>query len=97
MFEVAEFIDESVTMLKEKITQKAIIACSGGVDSSVVAVLLQKAIGDRLAEAAAEYLHQIMRIDNGDKNKYSLDELIKEKYNGIRPAHGYPAWLLANC
>ena len=53
--------------------------------------ILIKAIGDRLAEAAAEYLHQIMRIDNGDKNKYSLDELIKEKYNGIRPAHGYPA------
>ncbi|MFL2686409.1 MAG: methionine synthase [Thermodesulfobacteriota bacterium] len=53
--------------------------------------ILIKAIGDRLAEAAAEYLHQIMRIDNGDKNKYSLDDLIKEKYNGIRPAHGYPA------
>ena len=53
--------------------------------------ILIKAIGDRLAEAAAEYLHQIMRIDNGDQDKYLLDDLIKEKYNGIRPAHGYPA------
>ncbi len=53
--------------------------------------IMIKAIGDRLAEAAAEYLHQIMRIDNGDQNHYLLDDLIKEKYNGIRPAHGYPA------
>ena len=56
--------------------------------------ILAKAIGDRFAEAFAEYLHREVR-----KNLwgYSADELltpedvIAEKYRGIRPASGYPA------
>ena len=50
-----------------------------------------KALADRLAEAAAEFLHEKMRKDNGSDETYSNDELIKEIYPGIRPAHGYPA------
>ena len=56
--------------------------------------IMLKALADRLAEAFAEYLHQFVR-DNYwgyDKNKtFSNEELIKEKYRGIRPAPGYPA------
>ena len=53
--------------------------------------ILIKALADRLAEASAELLHEKMRKDNGSNEDYSNDELIKEKYSGIRPAHGYPA------
>ena len=53
--------------------------------------ILIKALADRLAEASAELLHEKMRKDNGSNEDYSNDELIKEKYAGIRPAHGYPA------
>lgn len=56
--------------------------------------ILVKAIADRLAEALAEYLHLLIRKDFwGYKSDEDLsnDELIKEKYIGIRPAPGYPA------
>ena len=54
---------------------------------------MAKALADRLAEAFAEYLHQQARGDWGygaTKNSRN-DELIDEKYRGIRPAAGYPA------
>ena len=52
-----------------------------------------KAIADRLAEAFAEYLHAQARQDWGFGGGESLsnDDLIAEKYRGIRPAFGYPA------
>ncbi len=52
-----------------------------------------KALADRLAEAFAEYLHQRARIDwgYGGEEQLSTDDLIGEKYRGIRPAPGYPA------
>ena len=53
--------------------------------------IIIKAIGDRLAEACAEYLHREIRIENGDSEEFNLKSLIKEDYNGIRPAHGYPS------
>lgn len=56
--------------------------------------IMVSAIGDRLAEAFAEYLHEkIRREDWGYANdeKFSNEELIREKYAGIRPAPGYPA------
>ena len=40
MFDAESFIEESIEELKAKITQTAIIACSGGVDSTVAAVLV---------------------------------------------------------
>jgi 5-methyltetrahydrofolate--homocysteine methyltransferase len=55
--------------------------------------IMVKALGDRLAEAAAEYLHEKVRQDFWGYENQSLtnEELIKEKYRGIRPAPGYPA------
>ncbi|MCY4644230.1 MAG: methionine synthase [Bacteriovoracales bacterium] len=52
-----------------------------------------KAIGDRLAEALAEFIHKKVRMDlgYGRDEDLGLQELIKEKYRGIRPAPGYPA------
>ena len=56
--------------------------------------ILFKALADRLAEAAAEYVHEIVRKEYWG---YSMEEgldtesLIREEYPGIRPAPGYPA------
>ena len=56
--------------------------------------ILVKSLADRLAEAFAEWLHEKVRRDlwGYDKSE-NLDnkELIREKYDGIRPAPGYPA------
>lgn len=57
------------------------------------AIMIQ-AVADRLAEAFAEYLHLRVRTEiwgySPDEN-LSNDDLIREKYQGIRPAPGYPA------
>ena len=55
--------------------------------------IMIKALADRMAEAAAEYLHQKVRKEywGYTKEEFSNEELIKEKYQGIRPAPGYPA------
>jgi len=55
--------------------------------------ILLKALADRLAEAFAEKMHEIVRQElwGYEKEPLSKDELIKEKYVGIRPAPGYPA------
>ena len=53
-----------------------------------------KSLGDRLAEAFAECLHQRVRTDlwgYASDEALSSSELIAEKYHGIRPAPGYPA------
>ena len=56
--------------------------------------IMLQALADRLAEALAEYLHLKVRTDYwgyvADEH-LSNEELIKEKYQGIRPAPGYPA------
>jgi 5-methyltetrahydrofolate--homocysteine methyltransferase len=53
--------------------------------------IIVKAIADRLAEAFAEYLHAQAREDWGFGDALGNDDLIDEKYRGIRPAFGYPA------
>ena len=56
--------------------------------------IMVKALANRLAEAFAEYLHEKVRKETWGYAKgesLSCDELIKEAYNGIRPAPGYPA------
>ncbi len=56
--------------------------------------IMVKALADRLAEAYAEYLHKYVRTEIWGYAKdetLSNDELIAEKYKGIRPAPGYPA------
>lgn len=59
-------------------------------DSSKIIV---EALADRLAEAFAECLHARARVDwgYGREEALSKDELIDEKYRGIRPAAGYPS------
>ncbi|HMF59174.1 MAG TPA: vitamin B12 dependent-methionine synthase activation domain-containing protein, partial [Vicinamibacterales bacterium] len=55
--------------------------------------IMVKALADRLAEAFAEYLHAQARKDwgYGEQEQLSNDDLVAEKYRGIRPAYGYPA------
>ena len=56
--------------------------------------IMIKAIADRFAEAFAEYLHKEIRINYWGYTKeenLSNEDLIEEKYRGIRPAPGYPA------
>ncbi|MGM8885172.1 methionine synthase [Psychrobacter sp. 1U2] len=56
--------------------------------------IMVQALSDRLAEAFAEHLHELIRKDYwGYQPTETLtnDEMIKEKYIGIRPAPGYPA------
>jgi 5-methyltetrahydrofolate--homocysteine methyltransferase len=55
--------------------------------------ILVKALGDRFAEAGAEYLHKKVRdqLGYGRTEGLSHEDYLKEVYRGIRPAPGYPA------
>ena len=56
--------------------------------------ILLKALADRLAEALAEYMHERVRIEHwayAPDEALHNDDLIAERYRGIRPAPGYPA------
>ena len=56
--------------------------------------IMIKALADRLAEAFAEYLHEAVRQNAwgyASDERLSNEELIAERYKGIRPAPGYPA------
>jgi 5-methyltetrahydrofolate--homocysteine methyltransferase len=55
--------------------------------------IMVKALADRLAEAFAEWLHRRVRAEwgYGRDERLTNEELIAEKYRGIRPAFGYPA------
>jgi 5-methyltetrahydrofolate--homocysteine methyltransferase len=56
--------------------------------------IMTKALADRLAEAFAEHLHELVRKEYwgySSDESFSKEELIKENYIGIRPAPGYPA------
>ena len=56
--------------------------------------IMVKAIADRLAEAFTEYMHQKVRQEiwgYASDEKWTNDEILREKYQGIRPAPGYPA------
>ena len=66
LFKPDKFVDEQIQAVSEKIKGKAIIACSGGVDSMVAAVIVSKAIGDRLL---AVY------VDTGLMRKGETDEV----------------------
>jgi len=66
MLGAEDFINDTIEDAKSKITGKAIIACSGGVDSMVAAALVHRAIGDRLL---AVY------VDNGLMRKGETEEV----------------------
>ena len=55
--------------------------------------IMAKALADRLAEAFAEYLHKHVREQwgYGKREQLTNEDLIRERYRGIRPAPGYPA------
>jgi 5-methyltetrahydrofolate--homocysteine methyltransferase len=54
--------------------------------------IMVRALADRLAEAYAERLHEVARHEwYAPKEELSGDELIRERFRGIRPAFGYPA------
>ena len=55
--------------------------------------IMTKALADRLAEALAEVLHRMVREDwgSGRDEQLGIEDLIRERYRGIRPAAGYPA------
>ena len=56
--------------------------------------IMVQAIADRFAEAFAEYLHEKVRVQHwgyASNEELTNEELIKETYQGIRPAPGYPA------
>jgi 5-methyltetrahydrofolate--homocysteine methyltransferase len=62
-------------------------------DHDDYSAIMAKALADRLAEAAAEWLHHRARVDWGYGATESLthDQILAETYRGIRPAFGYPA------
>ena len=66
MLGAEDFIEETIETAKSLITGKAIIACSGGVDSMVAAALVHKAIGENLL---AVY------VDNGLMRKGETEEV----------------------
>jgi 5-methyltetrahydrofolate--homocysteine methyltransferase len=54
--------------------------------------IMVKALADRLAEAFAEYLHEVVRREWYEPDeRLTNEELVAEKFRGIRPAFGYPA------
>ena len=81
----------------------AFVACIDGVDAFAkefedahddYTAIMVKALGDRFAEALAEYTHHKVRKElwgYAADEALSNEDLIKEKYRGIRPASGYPA------
>jgi 5-methyltetrahydrofolate--homocysteine methyltransferase len=62
-------------------------------DNDDYSAIMSKVLADRLAEAFAECLHERARIDwhFGRDEKLSIEDMIAERYRGIRPAPGYPS------
>ena len=63
-------------------------------DHDDYSAIMLKALADRLAEAFAEYMHQVVRRDYwgyAEDEEHDNEALIDEAYQGIRPAPGYPA------
>jgi 5-methyltetrahydrofolate--homocysteine methyltransferase len=99
---LADFVAPKSTELKDYVGMFAVTA-GIGLDEVVAAYeanlddynsIMAKAIADRLAEAFAEKLHELVRKEYwayANNEKLTNDDLIKEKYQGIRPAPGYPA------
>jgi 5-methyltetrahydrofolate--homocysteine methyltransferase len=63
-------------------------------DDDQYSIILAKSLGDRLVEAFAEHLHERVRKEfwgHSSEENLSSEDLIRERYTGIRPAPGYPA------
>jgi 5-methyltetrahydrofolate--homocysteine methyltransferase len=98
---LSDFIAPAVTALPDHIGAFAVtsgIGLKALCDSFRAAnddynAIMAEAIADRLAEAFAECLHKRVRDEwgYGRAESLTIDDLIHEKYRGIRPAAGYPA------
>ena len=101
-FALADFIAPKETGVKDYIGAFA-LATGFGIEKKIAefeqdhddySSIMLKAIADRLAEAFAEHMHKLVRQEYwGYQENEDLDNdaLIAEKYQGIRPAPGYPA------
>jgi 5-methyltetrahydrofolate--homocysteine methyltransferase len=97
---LADFVAPESAGLRDHV---GAFACTAGLGADELATafetdhddysaIMVKALADRLAEACAEWLHETVRrawYETGPR--MSNDELIGERYRGIRPAFGYPA------
>jgi 5-methyltetrahydrofolate--homocysteine methyltransferase len=98
---LADFVAPRATGLSDSVGAFAVTAGLGADELAKQAeaahddyrAILVKAVADRLAEAFAEMLHARVRREwgYGAGESLSNEELIEEKYRGIRPAFGYPA------
>ena len=99
---LSDFIAPKETGIKDYVGGFAVTA-GIGIDEHVArfesahddySAILLKALADRLAEAFAERMHELVRKQYwgyAANEDYSNEDLISEKYQGIRPAPGYPA------
>ncbi|MBC7808015.1 MAG: methionine synthase, partial [Akkermansiaceae bacterium] len=98
---LADFVAPRASGLRDYVGAFAVTAGSG-VDEIALRfkqqhddynAIMVSALADRFAEAFAEWLHARARADwgYGENESLTRDELIAEKYRGIRPAPGYPA------
>jgi 5-methyltetrahydrofolate--homocysteine methyltransferase len=68
------------------------LAASYEADHDDYNAIMVKALADRFAEAFAEYLHQQVRLEWYEPDEaLTAEDLVAERYRGIRPAFGYPA------
>jgi len=99
---IADYVAPTATGLADHVGAFAVTAGIGieehverfEKDHDDYSAIILKALADRLAEAAAEYLHERVRRElwaYAADEALSNDELIAEQYAGIRPAPGYPA------
>ncbi len=99
---LADFIAPKESGIKDYIGAFAVTAGIGSeelvaafeADHDDYHAILTKALADRLAEAFAERLHELTRKEfwgYAPDEALSNEEIIREKYRGIRPAPGYPA------
>jgi 5-methyltetrahydrofolate--homocysteine methyltransferase len=98
---LADFIAPKTTGIPDYLGAFAVAAGEGldqlcakfEADHDDYSSIMAKALADRLAEAFAEYLHKQVRDawGYGAGENLSSEDLIKERYRGIRPAPGYPA------
>ena len=98
---LADFLPDEDSQIKDYL---GLFAVTGGLgidkalksiaaDDDYLAIMV-KVLSDRLAEALAEYLHYKVRTEYwpyAPDEKLSIDEILKVRYTGIRPAPGYPA------
>ena len=91
MFDAEKFIEKTVNQLREKIKGKALIAFSGGVDSTVCATLVNNAIGDRLIAVHVDtgYMRKnesinVKKLMEQLGLNYRLIDASKEFYNSLK-------------